>query len=228
MQNPLPNHIAIIMDGNGRWAALHKKTRNQGHEAGSNALKKIVLAANKKGIKYLSLYAFSTENWTRPKAEVDSLLNLLSKALDNYKKDFSPHNIRFVTSGRREKLDARTIKRINNLAEETKNNTGLTLNICFNYGARQEITDAVNKLLAQGKTKVEDGELSSFMYRPDMPDPELVIRTSGEQRLSNFLLWQASYSELYFTDVLWPDFDEKELDKAIETYRARTRRFGGI
>ena len=216
------------MDGNGRWAAARKLPRAAGHREGAKAVRRTIEAAPALGIEYLTLYAFSTENWTRPKAEIDMLMNLLEKTVDEYQASAAKQNIRLWVSGAREPLPAHLLKKIDKLVESTQNHTGLTVNLALNYGSRQEITYAVNTLLAQGRTQITWQDITAHLYHPQLPDPELIIRTSGEERLSNFLLWQAAYSEFYFTPVLWPDFDEKELKKAVLAYQQRTRRFGGI
>jgi len=224
--NEIPSHIAVIMDGNGRWAAARGASRAKGHEAGAKAADKVIDRAAELGVKFLTFFAFSTENWQRPESEVKELMKLLERVLDSFEK-YAERNMRIWISGRREGLSEKIIKKINSVTAKTADNTGLTINIALNYGARQEITDAVNKWLSSGGQKLTDEELSKFMYSPSLPDPELIIRTSGEKRLSNFLLWQAAYSEFYFTEVLWPDFDGGELDKAVEEYQKRSRNFGG-
>ena len=180
------------------------------------------------GIKFITLYAFSTENWSRPKEEIDGLMKLLSQVLDNYAQQATQQNMRLWVSGSREELPPSILEKIDRTVKATAGNTGLTVNLALNYGARQEITHAVNRLLAEGKTNISPEDISACLYQPDLPDPELIIRTSGEERLSNFLLWQSAYSEFYFTPVLWPDFNETELKKAVTDYCSRTRRFGGV
>ncbi len=226
--NPLPKHIAIIMDGNGRWAASRALPRSAGHREGAKAVQRTIEAAEKMGLKYLTLYAFSTENWSRPQDEIDTLMNLLEKTLDEYQKSARKKDLRILISGEREHLRADILAKMDALVADTAQNKGLSVNLALNYGARQEIAHAVNRLLAQGVKTVTPQDISLNLYQPEMPDPELIIRTSGEERLSNFLLWQAAYSEFYFTPVLWPDFNEEELQKAVDNYRARKRRFGGI
>lgn len=227
-KNPLPLHVAIIMDGNGRWANERRLPRLAGHNAGAKAVQRTLEAAQKAGVKYITLYAFSTENWVRPQDEIDGLLKLLEQTLDRYTKDAAKHGVRLLVSGEREPLPPSIVEKIDHAVASTADNTGLTVNLALNYGARQEIVHAVNALLAEGKTRVLVQDVQAKLYQPDLPDPELIIRTSGEERLSNFLLWQAAYSEFYFTPVLWPDFDGAEFEKALAAYRARTRRFGGI
>ena len=228
IQNTTPRHVAIIMDGNGRWAKERRFPRLAGHRAGANAVERTIKAAKQAGVEFLTLYAFSTENWSRPQDEIDGLFKLLEQTLDRYAKDTAKHGVKLLISGSREKLPPAVLEKINKAITSTAQNTALTLNLALNYGARQEITQAVNTLLKQGKTAVSMDDISAALYQPALPDPELIIRTSGEERLSNFLLWQAAYSEFYFTPVLWPDFDENEFNKALTEYSHRTRRFGGI
>lgn len=226
--NEIPQHIAIIMDGNGRWAKQRSLPRLAGHREGANAVKRTIEAAQKLGIKYLTLYAFSTENWSRPKEEIDGLMDLLCKTLDTYTGEASKKNYRLLVSGAREELPLSVLEKIDKAVQTTAGHTRLTVNLALNYGARQEIVHAVNALLAQGKKIISMDDISAHLYQPTVPDPELIIRTSGEERLSNFLLWQAAYSEFYFTPVLWPDFNAEELQKALDAYAQRTRRFGGV
>ena len=227
-ENPAPKHIAIIMDGNGRWAAARNLPRSAGHKEGAQAVRRVIEAATELGIEFVTLYAFSTENWSRPKEEIDTLMNLLEKTLDEYQKSAEKKNLRIWVSGEREPLPPQILQKIDKLVQSTAAHTGLTVNLALNYGARQEITYAVNQLLAQGKTQISAQDITAHLYQPLLPAPELIIRTSGEQRLSNFLLWQAAYSEFYFTPVLWPDFDKEELKKAVLEYQHRHRRCGGV
>ena len=227
MEKQIPNHIAIIMDGNGRWAKKKGLPRTFGHKEGAVALRKIITHAAKIGVKYLTVYAFSTENWKRSQEEVSALMFLFKSYIKNEEKNIMENNIRFMVSGRRENVSKSLLEAIDNLQEKSKNNSGLTFNIAFNYGGRAEILDAVNRILKSGRTEITEEEFSKYLYN-NIPDPELLIRTSGELRISNFLLWQIAYSEIYVTDTLWPDFDEEELDKAIESYNKRERRFGGV
>ncbi len=227
-ENPAPKHIAIIMDGNGRWAAARNLPRSAGHKEGAQAVRRVIEAATELGIEFVTLYVFSTENWSRPKEEIDTLMNLFEKTLDEYQKSAEKKNLRIWVSGEREPLPPQILQKIDKLVQSTAAHTGLTVNLALNYGARQEITYAVNQLLAQGKTQISAQDITAHLYQPLLPAPELIIRTSGEQRLSNFLLWQAAYSEFYFTPVLWPDFDKEELKKAVLEYQHRHRRFGGI
>ncbi len=226
--NPTPKHVAIIMDGNGRWAAMRNLPRSAGHKEGAQSVRRIIESAPELGIKFITLYAFSTENWSRPKEEIDALMDLLEKTLDEYQKSAEKKNLRIWVSGEREPLPVRILQKIDKLVQSTAHHTGLTVNLALNYGAQQEITHAVNKLLADGKKQISIQDISDHLYQPQLPAPELIIRTSGEQRLSNFLLWQAAYSEFYFTSVLWPDFNKEQLQKALQEYQCRQRRFGGI
>lgn len=222
-------HIAIIMDGNGRWAENRGLTRSDGHRAGAKQISVVADAARELGIKYLTLYAFSTENWKRPPEEVAVLMGLISEVTEKQLPEMMKNNVRLRTIGRTADLPFPARKSLLKCIEETKNNTGLTINIALSYGGRAEIVDAVNRILAEKPGKKIDEELfQQYLYAPDIPDPDLMIRTSGEMRLSNFLLWELSYSELYVTDVHWPDFGKAELELAINSFGGRKRRFGGI
>ncbi|AVQ30690.1 MULTISPECIES: isoprenyl transferase [Fusobacterium] len=227
MGSRIPNHIAIIMDGNGRWAEKRGLPRTFGHKEGADALRKIITYAGKIGVKYLTVYAFSTENWKRSKDEIDALMFLFKTYLKNEEKNIMKNNVRFLVSGRKNGVSSSLLEAIKKLEDKSRDNTGLTLNIAFNYGGRAEIIDAVNSILKSGADNINEEDFSKYLYN-DIPDPELLIRTSGEFRISNFLLWQIAYSEIYITKALWPDFDEKELDKAIQSYNERDRRFGGV
>ena len=221
----VPNHIAIIMDGNGRWAKGKNRPRVFGHKAGADTLRKIVKYCGNIGVKYLTVYAFSTENWKRSQEEVSALMTLFKTYINSEKKMLLENKVRFMVSGREEGVSESLLKAIRELEKETSKDYKMTLNIAFNYGGRAEIIDAIKKAREMGEEITEEN-FSKFLYN-DIPDPELIIRTSGEFRISNFLLWQLAYSQIYITDVYWPDFDEKELDKAIESYNKRERRFGG-
>ena len=222
----VPNHIAIIMDGNGRWAKNRNKPRVFGHKAGANTLRKIMEYCNKIGVTYLTVYAFSTENWKRSQEEVDALMFLFKSYIKSERENLLKNKIRFMVSGREEGVNPSLMEAIKELEEVTSKDYEMTLNIAFNYGGRAEITDAVNRILKEGKTSITEEEFSKYLYN-DVPDPDFVIRTSGEFRISNFLLWQIAYSEIYITDKYWPDFDEIEMEKAILSYSKRERRFGG-
>ena len=223
----IPGHVAIIMDGNGRWAKLRGKERSYGHKIGSNNVEKIVAHAFKSGVTALSLYAFSSENWSRPKAEVDELMRLLKVYFKKFIGKLLKNDIRLMVMGDLSVLDAELQKVINEAIEKSSTNTGTTLNIALNYGGRQEIVRAVNSLLQDGKEITVEG-ISSRLYTAPIGEPDLIIRTGGEFRVSNFLLWQSAYSEYYITDTLFPDLDGKEIGKAIESFYSRKRRFGGL
>ncbi len=226
----LPQHVAVIMDGNGRWAKSRGLPRNAGHRAGVERVRTIIRMSSDIGIRYLTLYAFSTENWKRPKDEVGTLMMLLLEYLKQELAELHEKKVRILTLGDISRLPKEVAAEIERAKETTKNNTGLTVNMAINYGSRQEMVSAVQKIVAAG-TKEEDideGYISSLLYTAGQPDPDLMIRTSGELRLSNFLLYQLAYSELYFADVHWPDFDEKEYAKALGSFASRDRRFGSI
>ena len=227
MSIEVPKHIAIIMDGNGRWAKKRALPRTLGHREGAKTLQKILKYAGELGIQYLTVYAFSTENWNRSEEEVFALMKLFSKYIKNEEKNLMKNNVRFLVSGRKERVSSSLLEEIKALEEKTSRNTGITFNIAFNYGGRAEIVDAVNQLLQEKKEKISEEDISSHLYQ-NIPDPELIIRTSGEFRISNFLLWQLAYAEIYVTDTLWPDFDEKSLDLALENFQKRECRFGGV
>lgn len=222
----VPNHIAIIMDGNGRWAKEKNKPRVFGHKAGAETLRKIMEYSRKIGVKYLTVYAFSTENWKRSKEEVDTLMFLFKNYIKSERENLLKNKIRFMVSGRKEGISNSLLEAIEELEEVTSKDYEMTMNIAFNYGGRAEIIDAVNKIILSGKKDITEEEFSKYLYN-DIPDPDLVVRTSGEFRISNFLLWQIAYSEIYITDKYWPDFDEEEMNKAILSYSKRERRFGG-
>lgn len=219
----IPKHIAIIMDGNGRWAKAKGLPRTKGHKEGANSVEIITKEANRLGVKYLTLYAFSTENWARPKTEIIALMNLLEETLDKFLNN-PDKNIKIIFSSSRKKLPAKILKKMEQVEKDSAKNKGLTLNLAIDYGARQEILEAISKLQKKN-LKPTKANFEKCLYN-NLPDPDLIIRTSGEQRLSNFLLWQAAYSEFYFTKTLWPDFREKELLEAIKDFSARQRRFG--
>mgnify|MGYP006375270847 CR=1 FL=1 len=230
----IPQHVAIILDGNGRWAKAKGMPRNYGHAQGSKNVEKICEEAWRMGIKYLTVYAFSTENWNRPKEEVNALMKLLRNYMKTCLKKAEKNDMKVRVIGDITKLDEDIQKRILELEEATKNNGGLNFQIAINYGSRDEITRAVRTLaedVKEGKLmpeEVNEACIERYLDTHDIPDPDLLIRTSGEQRLSNYLLWQLAYTEFYFTDVPWPDFSKQELEKAIEQYNRRDRRYGGV
>ena len=230
----IPNHIAIILDGNGRWAKKRLMPRNYGHMQGAKTVEKICKEAWNMGIKYLTVYAFSTENWKRPQEEVDALMKLLSKYLDDFKKRSDTDDMRLRIIGDKTGLNDEIRAKIAELEEYTKDNQGLNFTIAINYGSRDEMVRAMKKValdIKDGKVSPEDISEEMFENYLDtigIPDPDLLIRTSGEQRLSNYLLWQLAYTEFYFTDVLWPDFSREDLEQAVIAYNKRDRRFGKI
>lgn len=232
--NNMPEHIAIIMDGNGRWAKKRGIPRNIGHREGANNLKRIVSCCAKLGIKYLTVYAFSTENWKRPKEEVEGLMNLLKEFLSRAEKELGKENVRINIIGDITSLPLNIQNEIIKVEKSTQKNTKIVLNIALNYGSRIEMVNAVKEICNQVmKKEIKEEEISEeliskYLYTKNIPDPDLIIRTSGEQRISNFLLWQAAYSEFWFDKVLWPDFNEKHLIKAISNFQNRQRRYGGI
>jgi undecaprenyl diphosphate synthase len=231
----VPAHVGIVMDGNGRWASQRGLPRTKGHAAGEAAMFDTVKGGVEVGLKWLTMFAFSTENWNRPKSEVHYLMGFNRGLLRRRRDELNDLNVRVRFLGRRDWRVPRSVLREMNVSEElTQHNSGMTLTMAFNYGGRVEIADAVKRILADRDAGLLKGEritpesISSRLYHPDMPDPDLIIRTSGEERISNFLLWQAAYSELYFTPVLWPDFNREHLYEAIRDYQKRSRRFGGL
>lgn len=221
----VPNHIGIIMDGNRRWAKEKKKKTIEGHLAGANRIISLAKYIFDKGVKYLSIYAFSTENFNRSAEEVSYLMGLIIKFFNERVNELHDYNIKIVMSGLRDNLSKEVLKCIDNVVDLTKDNTGGVLNVCLNYGGRREIVDAVNKI-KEANVNITEETFGKYLYN-DLPDLDYVIRTSGEERISNFMLWQISYAEFYFPKVYFPDFDEKEFDKALEIYNNRNRRFGG-
>lgn len=229
----VPQHIAIIMDGNGRWAKKRAMPRVAGHHEGMKTVRKITKISNELGIKTLTVYAFSTENWKRPKSEVDFLMKLPQEFLGTFLPELIAENVRVEMMGDLSLIPSHTQKAVKQAMEDTKNNTGMTLNFALNYGSRGEIVTAVNSIIHDVKNgiikeDVSEEMVSSYLMTKHLPDPDLLIRTSGEKRLSNFMLWQSAYTELWFTDVLWPDFSEDHLLQAVEEYQKRSRRFGGV
>ena len=223
----LPNHIAIILDGNGRWAQKKGLPRNLGHRQGVETLIKISRYCSEIGIKHLTVFAFSTENWNRPKEEVDYLMNLLEEYFNGLEKKLRKRNIKLKVIGEKTNLSDKLINIINEVQDKSKNNTGMILNIAFNYGSKDEIINAVKGIIKDNVILSKEN-IDKYLYTSESGNIDLLIRTSGEQRISNFLLWQIAYAELYFTKVYWPDFNKKELHKALESYQKRDRRFGGL
>ena len=216
-------HIAFIMDGNGRWASRRGMPREFGHKKGVEVFREITEYCHKIGVQCVTVYAFSTENWKRPQREVDAIMKLLDEYLDKT----SNEDVRVCFIGDKERLAPNLIEKINSVEERTKDGKSI-LNVALNYGSRAEIVNAYNKLLAMGKDNVTEEDISSALYTSSCPDPDLIIRTGGDLRISNFLLWQAAYSELYFTDTLWPDMTSDDVDAAIDNFYSRKRRFGGL
>ena len=224
----IPKHVAIILDGNGRWAKQHGKPRTFGHVQGAKTVEDMCEITYNMGIQYFTVYAFSTENWSRPDEEVSALMKLLRNYMINCKKRANQNNMCVRVIGDKTGLDADIQEKIADLEEATKNNTGLHFQIAINYGGRAEIAHAFNKLLIEGKTEVTESDISSAIYTSESPDPDIIVRTGGDMRISNFLLWQSAYSELYFTDTLWPDMKPEDVDAAVAEFYSRKRRFGGL
>ena len=230
----IPQHIAIIMDGNGRWAKARNLPRTMGHKAGVETVRTIITECKRLGIKHVTLYTFSTENWKRPALEVETLMTLLQSYLKKEVEELNINNVKLTAIGDIEKLPKSCLDELKRAMELTKDNDGPNLNLALNYGGRYDITNAVKQISRDienhklNSDDITEETIKNYLSTKSIPDPDLVIRTSGEQRLSNFLLWELAYAELYFTDVYWPDFDEKELQKAIYTYQNRDRRFGGL
>ena len=231
-KNNIPNHIAIIMDGNGRWAKKQGMMRVFGHESGTKSVKTTIETAAQLGVKHLTLYAFSTENWNRPKLEVDTLMTLLFKSLKKELKTLHENNLKLNVIGNIDLLPKDVRKELENVMDITKNNTHMTITLALSYGSRNELINMVRNISLKVKNNIilesdiDESIINQHLYTHDMPDVDLLIRTSGEQRISNFLLWQIAYAELYFTDVLWPDFSQENLYQAILSYQNRERRFG--
>jgi len=226
----IPNHVAIIMDGNGRWARQRRLPRLAGHRAGTENIRQVIECFADYGVKYLTLFAFSTENWSRPQREVKGLLRILEEAIDREIQSLHEKGIKLLHLGRLDRLSESLRQKLQYAIELTKDNTRGTLSIAFDYGGRAEIVDAVRRILDQGipPQSIDEALLSSFLCTAGLPDPDLIIRTGGEMRLSNFLLWQAAYSEYYSTPTFWPDFGREEIEKALIAYSQRERRFGGL
>lgn len=231
--NKIPAHVAIIMDGNGRWAKSRGLARIEGHKAGIEGVKAAVEAAQEVGVKYLTLYAFSVENWKRPESEVKELFNLLDHYLEKEKEKIEEEQIRFRTIGRLNDLPKKTKKNLEDVQNKTMNHKGLILTFALSYGGRAEICDAIGKMIGKAKmgefsSEVTEDIVQKYLYAPDLPDPDLLIRTSGEYRISNFLLWQIAYTEIIILDVLWPDFRPEHFYEAVLDYQRRERRYGGV
>ena len=223
-----PKHIAIIMDGNGRWASSKGLKRVEGHEEGVKSVRKIIKHCGDLGVKYLTLFSFSEENWNRPKTEILALMKLLVTSLDKEVSSLMQNNVIFNVIGDINKLDIITRKKLSDVVKMTSSNSGLKLTLAISYGGRQEIVNAINELIKLDIENVSFDQFKDYLYTKDMPDPDLLIRTGSEKRISNFLLWQIAYTEIYFSNLHWPDFDENELDNAIADFISRDRKFGKI
>lgn len=226
----IPTHVAIIMDGNGRWATSRGLPRMMGHRAGTENLRSIIKASVEFGIQYLTIYAFSTENWGRPNDEVEGLMHILSDVIDNELEELNNEGVQIRHIGRIDRMQEDLRRKVLNAVKATRENRRLVLCVAWNYGSRDEIVYAIQHLIADGKQieEIDEDLVSQYLFTAGIPDPDLVIRTSGEMRISNFLTWQSAYSEWYFTPTLWPDFDKEELRKALEDYSQRDRRFGRL
>ncbi len=228
IQANIPDHIAIIMDGNGTWAKRRGLPRNYGHRSGANRLIELVYYANELGLKYLTVFAFSTENWSRPKEEVDFLLKLPFEFIEENKEKLISSNIKVELIGRRDRIDEKLREQIYSIEEDTKLNTGLTFIIAFDYGSQDEILRAINKILEEDIKEIDKQTFEGYLDTKNYPNIDLLIRTSGQKRISNFLLWQIAYSEIYITKTLWPAFGKKAFNKALKDYKKRERRYGGL
>jgi undecaprenyl diphosphate synthase len=225
----VPTHIGIIMDGNGRWARSRGHPASFGHRAGVRAIKRVLEGCEELGVKVLSVYAFSTENWSRPRAEVRALMRLFHETMQREIDEMHRRGVRIVVSGRRDELSPKMRQRIDEAMDRTARNTNGVLNVCLNYGGRAELVDAVRRLVVDGvpEQEIDEAAIAARLYVPELPEPDLIIRTAGESRVSNFLLWQSAYSEMLVTDTLWPDFGVEELKAALADYSSRVRKFGG-
>jgi undecaprenyl diphosphate synthase len=225
-----PQHVAIIMDGNGRWAQERGLSRQAGHRAGTENIRQVIQAFAERHVRYLTLFAFSTENWSRPRPEVNALLRLVGRVIDRELHSLHENNVRLLHIGSLDPLSRDLQRRVREAIDLTKDNDGLTVCVAFNYGGRTEITDAVKRIVAEGRSadEIDEATFAAYLNPHRLPDPDLVIRTAGEMRLSNFLIWQAAYAEYYFTPVYWPDFGADEVDSALDAYAQRQRRFGGL
>ena len=228
--SPLPQHVAIIMDGNGRWAKARGLPRLAGHRAGTENIRSVIECLAEHGVKYITLFAFSTENWERPTGEVMGLIRILGRAIDRETKDFHRHGVRLRLLGRADKLSPALQRKVSHAIELTKDNDRLTLSVAFDYGGRDELVEAVKHIVTDGipPEGIDESLVNGYLYTAGMPDPDLIIRTAGEMRLSNFLLWQAAYSEYYATPTYWPDFGPEDVEKALAAYSQRERRFGRL
>jgi undecaprenyl diphosphate synthase len=228
--HPVPRHVALIMDGNGRWATARGLSRQAGHRAGTENIRRIIQVFAERGVEVLTLYAFSTENWTRPRREVSALMGLIPRVIDREVRELHKNGVRLVHIGRLDRLEPKIREKVEQAIALTKDNKRMTVALAFNYGGRDEILDAVRRMVADrvSPERIDEALFSSYLYTSEIGDPDLVIRTAGEMRLSNFLLWQSAYTEFFATPTYWPDFDETEIDRALIAYALRDRRFGGV
>jgi undecaprenyl diphosphate synthase len=226
----IPRHVAIIMDGNGRWAQERGLSRQKGHRAGAENIRRVIRGMGERGVEVLTLYAFSTENWTRPRKEVSALIRLIPRFIKSELKELHENGVRLVHIGKLDALDEKIKAQVEDAIELTKNNTRMTVALAFNYGGRAEIVDAVQRIVGDDVPvrRIDEDLLSSYLYTSPIGDPDLIVRTGGEMRLSNFLLWQAAYAEFFSTPAYWPDFDDAQMDAALEAYASRVRRFGAV
>jgi len=229
-EDKLPRHISIVMDGNGRWAQERNQPRRKGHEAGATALKRVISLCLEFGIHYLSVYTFSTENWNRPRSEVQFLMALLKRLISNEKKSMQEKGVRFRRCGFRDRVPSDVLKALDNVEQDTQHNTSLQLNLMFNYGARQEIVKVCKDVVdsAQSSDSIDESTLNAHFFTADSPDPDVLIRTGGDFRISNYMLWQLSYTELFFLEEKWPDFDKVQFVSILSEYQQRQRRYGGL
>ncbi len=227
---PVPRHVALIMDGNGRWAKQRGLSRQAGHRAGTENIRRIIQSFGERGVEVLTLYAFSTENWTRPRREVSALMRLIPRVINREIKELHKNGVRLVHIGRLDPLEPKIREKVEEAIDLTKENDRMTVALAFNYGGRDEIIDAVRRIVADGVNpeRIDDALFDSYLYTSEIGDPDLIVRTAGEMRLSNFLLWQSAYAEFYATPTLWPDFDEAAIDEALDAYASRARTFGGV
>ncbi len=226
----VPGHMAIIMDGNGRWAKERGLSRQKGHRSGAENIRRVIRACGERGISTLTLYAFSTENWSRPRAEVSALIRLIPRFIKSELKELHENGVRLLHIGNLESLDPKIREQVEQAMEMTKDNTRMTVALAFSYGGRDEIAHAVRRIVRDGvrADRIDERLIASYLYTAEIGDPDLIVRTAGEMRLSNFLLWQSAYAEFYSTPAYWPDFDEQEIDRALDAYAQRVRRFGGV
>ena len=224
----VPRHVAVIMDGNGRWAEAHGRRRSDGHRAGTENIREVIESFGRRGVGYLTLFAFSTENWKRPRREVRALMRILARAIDREVQPLHEAGVQLRYIGRLDVLEPALQRKIEDAVELTRHNDAMTVCVAFNYGGRAELVDAVRRIIADGlpEAEIDEGTIGRYLYTSDLPDPDLIVRTGGDQRISNFLIWQAAYAEYYFSPVYWPDFDATAIDSALDSFAERVRNFG--